>query len=81
MDHRLLVACLVVAELSRPRQLGFEQGLGNTSQIPVAEYPEASLDEPVLNAVPLAVLSCQEPDQGLANCQAGLLHFASYLLV
>ncbi len=81
MDHRLLVARLVVAELARPRQLGFEQGLRDAGQVPVAEYPEAALDEPVLHAVPLAVLSCQEPDQGLTDCQAGLAHVASRLLV
>jgi hypothetical protein len=80
VHHRLLVARLVVAELARARQLGLEQGLGNTGKVAVAEYSEASFDEPVLNAVALAVLHCQETDEGLADGEAGLAHIASYLL-
>ena len=52
-------------------QLGLEQGLPDAGDVAVAEDPEAARDEALPDAVPLAVLHGQEPDDGLRDREPG----------
>ena len=52
-------------------QLRLEERLADPGQVAVAENPEAPFDEPMLDAVPLAVLRTEEPDHGLCDREPG----------
>ena len=67
VHHGLLVAGLVVAQRAGVAQLGLQQRLAEPGHVAVAEDAEAAGEEPVLDAVPLAALRGQEPDQRLGD--------------
>ncbi len=50
--------------------LGLEQGLADARHVAVAEDAEAARDEPLPDAVALAVLAGQEAHQGLGHGEA-----------
>src|SRR5204862_1240553 len=74
MDHRLFIACLVVAEAVA----GLLEGLAQASHVAMAEDAEHAGKEPVLDAVALDRLGGEETDHGLRGGQPnGLGHRTS----
>ena len=67
MHHGLLVAGLVVGQL---RAVLF-QGLTHSGDVAVAEDTEHGRDQPLPDAIPLAVLHLQVFDDGLSGSQPG----------
>jgi hypothetical protein len=69
VDHRLLVAALVIGQGSRFGELGLQQGLPHAREVAVPEDAQAAREEPVLRAVALGHLSGEEPDDRLRDGQ------------
>ncbi len=71
MDHRLLVASLVVAEVGV-----LLERLADAGDVAVAEDAEAAGEEGLLHAVALGILLLQERDQRLCHRQTERCLFA-----
>src|SRR5262249_20039918 len=67
VDHRLLVAGLVVGQRAGSLDLGLQQGLADAGDVAVAEDAEAAGEQLVLHAVPFAALRGEEADQRLGD--------------
>ncbi len=80
MDHALLVAGLVEAEVLAVLQ----QGLADAGDVPVPEDADGTAEEGLDAIVALDTLSGEEPDDRLANGQPlsglrGVRHRSSFL--
>ncbi len=69
MDHRLLIAGLVVWQVLAV----LVESLADTGDDAMPEDAEHSRDEAALVAISLAVLHLQEAHDGLCGCQSDLL--------
>jgi hypothetical protein len=69
VHHRLLVARQVVGQVRAAGQRGLEQRLPDAGHVAVPEDAEAAGDQPLLDAVALAVLGGEETDDCLGDRQ------------
>ena len=67
VHHRLLVAALVVGQLTGRQQLGLQQRLADAGDVAVAEDAEAAGEELLPLAVALAPLVGEEAHHGLGH--------------
>jgi hypothetical protein len=77
VHHALLVAGEVVGRFAGGGDL--QQRLSDAGHVAVAEDAEAARDQPLLDAVALAVLVRQEPHEGLRHRQPYCLHSTDLL--
>ena len=73
MNHALLVAGQVVRQVSRPGDMRLQQGLPDPGDVPVPENAETAGDQPLLDAVPLAVLVGQKRTSAWATVNRTVL--------